>query len=160
MKATDDLVELLPSDVDELRSKGQGLFEDHYHEIALDQDVMHLAPDWAKYYDLENRGKLVSLAAWAGDKLVGYAASIFDNHLHYAGQSVLFNDLLFIHQKHRGGTIATRMVWRLENIAREMGATKLTFHHKPDTPMGKLLRKLGYQTEDVIKSKVVEPMEE
>jgi GNAT superfamily N-acetyltransferase len=155
-----DVVQIRLTDVDEMRSKGADLFLEHYQEIARDKDVMKLAPFWLRYYALEEEGKLVALAAFDEDRIIGYAVSILEQHLHYSGQRVLFNDVVFVTKSHRKGDIGLRLIWRLENLARENGCAKIAFHVKPNTAMQRLLGKAEYKTEDVILTKVIEPEED
>ena len=45
-------------DVDSIKDKIHVLIKRHYAELTLDKDVMKLAPDWDRYNELNNDGKL------------------------------------------------------------------------------------------------------
>ena len=84
--------------VDDLRDGGiESLLVEHWEEVALHKDVMQLNPDWVRYYELEERGELLILAAIdQRDGVVGYSVNFLTRHPHYSMLVVAQNDLLFV----------------------------------------------------------------
>jgi GNAT superfamily N-acetyltransferase len=154
-RGTQQVADIWTSDVDEMRRCAGQLFEDHWQEIALNKGVMTLSPNWKSYYELEERGQLVALAAWFGDELVGYSVSFVFPHSHYSQVSVMQNDVLFVDKAHRKGGLGLRLIAETENIAAERGCQVVLFHSKKDTTLGKILDRRGYGIQDIIHSKVI-----
>jgi GNAT superfamily N-acetyltransferase len=151
-------VEIRLSDVDEMRQRAGQLFKEHWEEIALNKGVMKLSPNWRAYYELEERGVLVCLAALIDEELVGYAASFVYQHLHYSALTVIQNDVLFVAEEHRKSGLGRRLIRRTEQMVKalEAGEHKMAlFHTKPGTAADKVLEGWGYGIQDNIRSKVI-----
>lgn len=143
---------LKPVTIAQLRDLGAPLLAAHYREVALDQTVP-LAPNWPVYEELEQRDLLVSIGAWADDRLVGYAVSIFERHLHY-DIMVLRNDVLFVLPEFRGAGIG--LIRAVEEEARAAGCNVVAWHAKKDTALDTILaRRDGYRVQDIIYTRKV-----
>jgi predicted GNAT superfamily acetyltransferase len=147
------MVEIRLSNVAEMLEHSMKLFEDHWDEIALNKDLMALKPDEARYYAMEKEGKVLILAAWDGDELVGYSVNFLVNHLHYADLNLCSNDLLFVSKEHRQSRTGLKLMKETEIKAKGVGAELMLWHAKPDTALSAMLPRLKYNVQDIIYSK-------
>lgn len=143
------------SNVAELRVLGEDLFWAHWEEIAKHKDAQTLDPMWGAYEGMEKAGALLCLAAFEGEKLVGYSVNMVHKHLHYAGLTVCQNDLVFVVTSHRGRGVFGRLAAETIREGRKRGARKFTLHAKKDSDLDELLRGHGYEVEDIIYSMVI-----
>ena len=135
-------VEIRVSSVEEMRRHGATLFEAHYREVALNQNVTPLDPDWPAYYACEQAGLLHAVAAWHDGELAGYVVSfLVPKHLHYRGVCVLQNDLLFVADKYRGTTVCGRLMRETKAWGREHGASRVAWHCKEGSTLHRMLDK-------------------
>lgn len=82
----------------------------HYEELTANKDAIELAPDFDRYQELENLGKLAIFTVrdpayedrgYPGGKLVGYSIFFIDAHIHYRNQTFANNDIIFLHKDYR-----------------------------------------------------------
>jgi len=141
--------------VDMIRDLGiEGLLEEHWDEVALHKDLMVLSPDWHRYYEIEERGMMLVLAASTpADGIVGYSVTFIVPHLHYSDLIVANNDLLFVSKDWRRTGLGPRLILATESASRERGARMMTWHAKPKTILNKLMPKIGYGVQDIVHSK-------
>lgn len=135
-------------------AEGWPLFEAHYQEVA-NKDAFTLCPDEGKYRALERLGKLVAVGAYIDEQLVGYAVSFADTHIHYEGDVILCNDVLFVAPEHRRGRLGISLIRETERLAQERFAAFITWHAKPGTALEALLPRLGYHVHETIYAKVL-----
>lgn len=147
--------EIRRSNVSEMQELASDLFADHWDEIAKNKQVMILKPDWDAYRLLESQGKLLVLAAFIDDKLVGYSANIVARHLHYFDLIICNNDILFVHKDHRASPIGLRLIKETEKMAKQAGAQMMLWHAKEQTALDKIMPKLKYNVQDIIYSKEI-----
>lgn len=126
----------------------------HYEEIARNKDVMRYAPDIIKYEAIQAKQGLLVLGAYMGDELVGYSVNLLFTHLHYAELRCCQNDLIFVRVDQRGGT-GVRLIQATRTAARQRGAQFMLWHAKPDSPLARLLVRLGCGVQDTIFSEVL-----
>jgi GNAT superfamily N-acetyltransferase len=138
------------SNVDEMRTHGSLLFA--AHKAELEPNAPDLDPDWQAYYELEERGYLQILAAWAEglteDHLIGYSVCALFPHLHYKGAIYCHHDILYVAKGHRRSTLGSELIRQTEHAARERGAFCILFHAKPGTSLERLLPRRGYRVEE------------
>lgn len=129
------------------------LFREHWEESARNKQLMVLNPDIAGYKLLEKAGKLVTLYAYIGDKLVGYSCNIINNHLHYANLVVAYNDVIFIHKDYRDTPVGLRLIKETEKHCKEFGASLMLWHAKEGTALSKILPRMKCKVQEIIFSK-------
>jgi predicted GNAT superfamily acetyltransferase len=144
------MTEIRLSNVDEMLANASELFSEHWEEIALNKQVMVLKPDEQKYRAAEDNGMLLILAAFEGEKVVGYSVNIVTNHLHYADLITCSNDLLFVTEGKRNGRLGLQLIRATEKMAKERGARLMLWHAKQGTPLEKMMPRLGYGVQDII----------
>lgn len=133
----------------------QDLLKMHYDEVAKNKSVMVLDPDRAKYQAIERAGKLLCLAAFFDNKIVGYSVNIIDTHIHYAELVCCVNDVLFVDPVYRNGRCGLMLIKHTESAAKDRGAKLMLWHAKSGTALDMLMPKLGYGVQDIIYSKVI-----
>ena len=137
-------------DIDSIRSEIEVLLEEHYAELTLDKDVMKLAPDWDKYNQLNNDGKLSVVAAYDDAEMVGYSVFFLNEHIHYKNNIIANNDVLFLKATYRLGMTGVKLIKYSEMILQNLGVSKVIWHIKQARDFRKLLHRMGYQDEDII----------
>ena len=138
----------------EINSMGS-LVKAHYDEVAKNKSVMILKPDMDKYQTLEKAGKLLSLAAFVNDKIVGYSVNIVDNHIHYADLTFCINDVLFVDPVYRNGRCGLMLIKQTEQMAKARNAGLILWHAKSGTALDMIMPKIGYSIQEIIYSKVI-----
>lgn len=125
-----------------MRALAGELFAAHYDEITRHKDVCKLDPDWAAYERVEKAGALLAIGAWVGSTMVGYSVTIVVPHLHYVDTILAQNDVLYVAPEHRGSSVGGRLISETERLAKERGASIMTWHAKPGTALDTLMTRL------------------
>lgn len=128
------------------------LLKEHWEESSRNKEVMVLNPDKEKYIQLENAGNLVTLFAYYDEKVVGYSCNILTNHIHYADLLVAYNDVLFIDKEHRNSPLGLRLIKQTKKAVKEKGVKLLLWHAKENTPLSKILPRLGCSVQEIVYS--------
>jgi GNAT superfamily N-acetyltransferase len=117
----------------------------HWDEVANYKNAIELDPDIEKYVALENAGVLKNVCVYDEDRLIGYSVLFIQPHLHYCKDLFAYVDVIYLHPDYRGSTLGVKLVKKTEQLARECGASVVTFHTKPLHPaIDKVLVKFGY----------------
>jgi len=132
------------------------LWKMHYREIALDQDIIPLDPDWENYFVCDENEILHILTARFNGKLVGYIFNLVGGHNHYTSTRFAHTEMFWLHPRFRKGWEGVRMFQ--ENLrglkAREVVMTSINFKlHFKNARVGKLLARLGYEATDIVMRK-------
>lgn len=136
-----------------LLEQGQGLFQAHWEEIALNKGLMVLKPDVHRYRLMEESGTLFAIGVFIGDHVVGYSVNFVMPHLHYADLLYAQNDLLFLERAHRASGAGMALIQATEREAKARGARMLIWHAKPRTALEAVLPRVGYGVQDIMFSK-------
>lgn len=130
------------------------LFAEHWKELALNRDVIPLAPDWDKYYRLDIEGVLHVLTARLPDgRLVGYTFLMVGPHLHYKSTLWGHVDIYWVDPVVRAGWNGVRFLKALIAGAKAMQLVNLTIAtklHFADNRVTKLLQRLGFRPIETI----------
>ena len=124
------------------------LFEQHYREIAVDQDAIPLDPDWDRYFWLSLNGMLVVRTARCDKVLVGYIFNLVGPHLHYRSTLHAEIEMFWLDPAYRGSAFALR--WFRENEAhlRSLGVKRVGVATKNGYMSGRvglIFKRLGYK---------------
>lgn len=133
----------------------EALGREHYAEIALNQAVMVYAPDIERFKHLEAMGVMLNLGVFDGDQLVGYSVNLISPHLHYKDLMCAHNDMIYIAQAHRHGSLGVKLIKATQAACKARGVQFMLWHAKENTPLAALLPKLGCKVQDVIFSEVL-----
>jgi GNAT superfamily N-acetyltransferase len=143
------------TDWPKFRSEIEPLLESHWREIALDNAVIKLDPDWLEYARLDSLGQLHLLAVRNDDVLVGYYIGIVKPHLHYKSNLMAFNDVMYIKPEYRQGMVGVRIFKEIERTLKERGVEKMYTNTKAHHDFGVILDRLGYRKAETIYTKVI-----
>lgn len=133
----------------------------HWSEVALDQDVIPLAPDWARMAELEASGTFKILGARRSGRLVGYSAFLIAKSLHYRLTTHALNDVIFVDPDERAGGPGLRLIRRAEQLltaeVKPGEIIKILYHTKLHTPVmvGDILGRIGYSKIEEIWSRTL-----
>lgn len=134
------------------------LWQLHYEEIALDQDICPLDPNWDCYHYMSEQGILHILTARYNGHLAGYAFNRLGTHDHYNSTRFAHTEMFYLHPRFRKGWQGVRLI--LENLrglkAREVEINTVNFKIGfKDGRVGKLFKRFGYQPTDITMRKVL-----
>ena len=130
------------------------LFREHWAELALNRDVIPLAPDWDRYYAMDVAGtlRILTMRVPSG-QLVGYVFLMVGPHLHYATTLWGQVDIFWIDPVYRQGWTGIRFLKTLIRDAKSMGVVNLlmgTKTHFMQNRVTKLLQRLGFKPIETI----------
>lgn len=132
------------------------LWERHYEEGAEDREIAPFAPDWRRYFMLEEGGNLLLLTARTDDgTMVGYLMAIIDTHLHFSRTVFAGVDVYWLAPEHRGGRTALRMLKTAEACFKAMGAHVVLQHAWHVRGQERLLARMGYAPMETVMKKVL-----
>ena len=116
----------------------------HWEEIALNQDVIKLDPDWEAYEKMEQDGKLRIFTSREDGYLVGYFIVILNRSLHYKEHIHAMNDIIFLHPKHRKGFMGIKLIKFAEKCLKDDGISFLIINSKIHKQFDAILNRMGY----------------
>ena len=132
------------------------LLSAHVRELATHPDIMHLAPLVDVYRRLEDEGRLLSVVLEHSEAgLVGYSINIVTQNLHYGALTMCQNDVIYVTPSYRSEGGGRQLIKATEIAAQQAGCGMVLLHAKPDTMLDLILPSFGYNTQDVVYSKVL-----
>lgn len=137
----------------EMFSEISEILVEHWEEVAKNKHIMVLKPDIERYLQLQNNGNLLTIIAYADDKIVGYSCNIVANHLHYSDLKCMSNDVLFIAKEYRNTPLGLRLIKKTEEKAKKMGVKLMLWHAKQDSALDKILPRMNCKVQDIVYSK-------
>lgn len=143
-------MDIRPSSVAEMRSLAGALFAAHYEEVAKNRQTTPLDPHWGRYEALEDSGQLIALAAWEGDRIIGYSVCLVTENLHYGSTVMAHNDVLYVEPAHRRSRLGLQLMRESERLAVARGAKRMTWHAKEGTALAAILPKIGYGVHEIV----------
>lgn len=134
------------------------ILEDHWKELARNQDKIKLSPDFAKYLALEKAGIYRMYVVRTDDgEIAGYAGFMVMNHLHYSEDLWALADLFFVRPqfrskrklglsyKNRPKGAGRTLFEEAEDDLRRLSVAVIHCTYKLANPAaGNMLKKLGY----------------
>ena len=131
------------------------LFMKHWEEVALDRDVIKLAPDWIGYVALEAQGALQVVTARDDGKLVGYYFVFIRPNLHYRDSKTAFTDIFYLDPDYREGLNGLKLFTAMEGLLRAQGVQKFYVVTKVHLPLTMLMKRLKYRFIERIYTKLL-----
>lgn len=136
----------------------QPVLEEHWKELARNQDKIALSPDFERYLALEKAGIFRMYIVRNDDgEMAGYAGFMVMPHLHYKDDLWALADLFFVRPKFRAKRKlglsykerpkgAGRTLFEaLEDDLRQLSVSVINVTYKLANPAaGNMLKKLGY----------------
>ena len=148
-KIVDFAQELL---TDELVDQMIPLWMDHYEEITYYKDIK-LSPAIEIYQAAQKQGSLKIYTARHKEKLVGYEVFFIYKHPHYSDVKEAVQDVLFLDQNMRHGSIGYRfMKWADEQLEHE-GAAVIFRCVSNKHDYSSLLKRMGFVAHDTVYSR-------
>lgn len=122
------------------------LMADNWAETGFD---FEFNPSVEMYQRAVDLGLMFALAAFDGDRIVGYCTMMVAPHMHNPAVIAASNDALFVAKPYRGMTSA-RLIWAAEDEAKRRGATRVMWHTRAGTGLAEMLKRRGYSPADVV----------
>lgn len=127
----------------------------HFDEIAENKEILGRPdPDLDRYRILDATGKLHTLVARDGARLVGYFVCITDNALHYRTIRAGSEDLYYLAPEYRGRP-GFQLILEAERMMRELGVQVATMKTKEANNKGPVLERLGWRPFERVYCKVL-----
>jgi predicted acetyltransferase len=131
------------------------LLETHYKEIAMNQDLIKLNPDY-KQYEIMCRMKLMRIVTAREDgELIGYCICMIKPHIHYMDSLTAFNDIFYIKPHKRLGMTGIKLFKKTEEILKQYGVQKIFMNVKRSHDIGAIFERLGYKESERIYTKII-----
>lgn len=128
-----------------VRYEIEPLIQQHYEEIALNQDIIKLNPDWEGYARLDAINALRVYTARKDKELVGYFVVIVSKSLHYQDHIFANNDIIFLSKSARQGLTGVKLIkYAIKSLQAE-GITKLHINTKAHQPFDAILERLNFE---------------
>lgn len=140
---------------EDLITEMEPLLKDHYEEIAMYRDKIKLAPDYDRYFLLQEKGFLSIITVRDEGELIGYCVTFITPHLHYSEDLYASNDVILLSKPYRKGMLAVRLFKFLEAKMKERGASILTMHMKTSSPFDTLMERRGWDYAERIYTKCI-----
>lgn len=143
----------------EVWDEAERLFALHYEELTFGKGVIRLAPDRRRYEKLDADNSLEVYTAREDGKLVGYAAFFVMPHPHYMHNLYAMNDVFYLDPEKRtdpwlGFRFLKYIDAHLTGDDQIVPIDAIKWHVKVFRDFGPMLRRLGYEPEETIWSKV------
>ena len=138
--------------LDEMKSS---LLDKHYQELALNQDKVKLNPNYAKYFELENRGNLYLATVRDDGKLIGYFIGFLENELHYQDCYACIMDILYLIPEYRGTKVGYHLLSFIEADLRSKGVQRWHMGCKLNKDLAKLYGMMDFKPVEMYHSKYI-----
>ena len=120
------------------------LWEEHFAELALNQDRVSLRCDEDKFAQGDAAGCLHIVTVRSDRLLVGYYYGILMHHLHYRDSGLMcYTDAYFIRPEFRRGITGVRFLAVIKRSLRDRGVVKLYMTTKVHQNHGELFARMG-----------------
>lgn len=122
------------------------LWEDHWREVAMDQDRIPLDVDWERYAALDASGNLhIVTARDEQGTLQGYCLAVVTTHLHYKSTVHAQYDVYWLAPVYRRGLTGYRLFQVMERTLKARGVKKLLSACKLSLDVGPLFERMQWR---------------
>lgn len=125
----------------------QALIAANWAETGFDFD---LEPNWMGYQALQDAGIVFAVAAFDGERIVGYSTACVIPHTFNPAVVFCSSDALFVAPEYRKCSAGFKLIRETERIGAARGAKRMTWHTRAGTPLARSFEKRGYASADVI----------
>ena len=126
------------------RAESESLLPRHWQEVALDQDRVELAPNWARYADLDAVGALSLVTMRNNGALCGYCIMIVAPGLHAMTTLEARMDVFWVAPEVRGRMGGVRLFKAVERELKRRGVKRIFAGSKLHRDSGALFIRLGF----------------
>lgn len=128
-------------------------FEQHYRELALNQDQVPLSPQYDIYLARDARGEVCYVALRDAGKLVGYFVGFVAPGLHYSTCLTCTLDIFWVHPDYRKGRSGIILFRAVEKELKRRGVKRWFVGSKTKQPADSLFKYLGFEPVELYFSK-------
>lgn len=127
-------------------AEARPLLQLHWEELALNQELVPLDPDYNKYYEIARLELMRVFTIRAEGMLIGYANYYVFPHMHYKSTCFAESDIFYLAKEFRGGRTALRFFRFIEDSLREAGVVVMHTRTKVAHPAaGRVLEASGHR---------------
>jgi GNAT superfamily N-acetyltransferase len=119
------------------------LYEQHWEEVYGKTD-RKVEIDFPIYKQMEDMGLAFGLFAYYDNLIVGYSINLLGPNVHCAGGLTCTNDALYVDPLFRDTPLGIRLIKKTADTAKKSGADLMTWNSPLNSPLGKILQRLGY----------------
>lgn len=138
---------------EERLSELQALLPEHYKELALNQDMVPLAPQYEVYIERERQGGLLFVVLRDAGELVGYFIGFIAPGLHYKTCLTCTMDIFYVRKDKRTGTAGVRLFRFVETQLRQRGVHRWFMGSKIHADASALFERIGAKPVETYYSK-------
>ena len=125
----------------------------HWDELALNKDEVPLDPMWEVYFQREDRGEVLFIAARDAGEMVGYFIGFIAPGLHYRTCLTCTMDIFYVRPDKRTGSAGIRLFKFMEEEVKRRGVRRLFVGAKLKADASPLFERLKYERVEVYYSK-------
>lgn len=140
---------------DVLDDHGRQLLKRHHAEIALDQEEVDYAPDWARYEVLDKLGQLSITTLRSQGIIVGYCVMHVMPELHYKTTLTATMDIMWVAPEYRENMGGLRLMRAVEAELRRRGVKRVYMGSKLHKDISKIFKAMGYVPIELWFSKIL-----
>ena len=116
----------------------------HWKELANNQDIRPLDPDYERYCKLQDKGILNIFTARVDSKLVAYSSFIIANHLHYKTWKMALNDIYYVDPTYRKQGLGLAFFKNMEQWLKDKNVNQVNLQDKVKQPHKEMFEALGF----------------
>lgn len=131
------------------------LFPTHHEELALNQDIIDLDPDYGRYFKMEEEGTLVIFTIRELGVIVGYYVGFIVASIHNKKHLTCYTDIFFIHPDCRGMGAGNTLFDFSEQQLRKRGIARWLVTSKDHQDSGPFLTKKGFIPIETVHCKIL-----
>jgi len=129
------------------------LLPQHYEELALNKDKVPLKPRWDVYFNREDAGELIFIAARCQGLIIGYFIGFISPGLHYKTCLTCQMDIFYIQEEFRNGRIGIKLFQFVEKQLKKRGVMRWFVGSKNHKSAESLFKYLKFKPVEVYYSK-------
>jgi GNAT superfamily N-acetyltransferase len=125
------------------------LFEQHWEEV-YGKTGRKVDIDFPTYGKMENAGAAFGLFGLYDGLIVGYSVNVIAPNVHSAGHLTCNNDALYVDPLFRDTPLGIKLIKNTQSKAKELGADMMGWNSPLNSPLRKILERLGYTPLEVV----------
>lgn len=144
-------VESLSEGLEELKE----LLPLHYHELALNKDLVPLCPNYQIYLDKDASGQICYVTLRSDGALIGYFVGFVEPGLHYQTCLTCIMDIFYVVQDQRGQRGGLILFKEVEKELIRRGVQRWFVGSKCHKDASALFERLGFERVEIMYSKML-----
>jgi len=131
------------------------IFHAHHEELALNQDLITLNPDYERYFSAESNGTLVIYTARVDGDIAGYYVGFIVKSIHNMDILACHTDIFYIKNIHRGSGIGMGLFEFCEDNLRKRGVVRWVGVSKNHLDSSNFFKMLGFDQIETVHQKIL-----